>query len=122
MNTPLIAVFLPTGHALALTHAELAEGLRRGVELGLGLGVAANTAPAQPPVAGHASSEWLDARELARRTGTDPRLWRSRARAGELPHKQVGRRILFPASVLTVDTRVPAPQAVTPKDVAAWKR
>lgn len=123
MDASLITIFLPTGQALALTPAELATALRRGEELGLALGGAAKSAPTPPRVAGHTSGEWVDARELARRTGTDARLWRSRAKAGELPHRRVGRRILFPASVLQPEEpRATAPAAGGPEEVIPWKR
>jgi hypothetical protein len=118
----LVVVFLPTGQALALTATALAQALATGAEL-LGVGrPGPGVAPAQPPLAGQGVPEWVDARTLARRTGTDPRLWRSRAAAGELPHKRVGRRILFPASVFAAEPRVTAPAAVAPDEVVTWIR
>jgi hypothetical protein len=85
------------------------------------------SAPAQPPLVERGEDQYVDARELARRTGTSPRLWRARARAGETPHVRVGRRILFPLSVLDAQKAgATAPAAEgrpgSGEEVVAWKR
>lgn len=120
MGTPVILIPFGPGF-LQLTAAEYEAILARGLAAG------PIAAPAQPPLAERGEDQYVDARELARRTGTSPRLWRARARAGELPHVRVGRRLLFPASVLHAEkpgATAPAADArASSKDeVIAWKR
>ena len=101
---------------LAMTEAEyrVARCRYRGIE--------EIAAPSQPPLAGRAEPRMYTAEELERLTGLRRQAWLARARAGEIPSKRVGRRVLFPASVLDAETRASAPKAEPRSEVIPWDR
>ena len=59
-------------------------------------------APAACLVGGNtAAQRWLTTEALAELTGLKPGHLRASARAGLLPHRKVGRRVLFPADAIS---------------------
>jgi hypothetical protein len=114
----LVLVELPGGSVAAFPLAQVLAGRRRAQELGLAPRGAAISAPAPPGVAGHApETTWVTVERLAATSGLKPAHIRASARAGLLPSRRVGRRVLLPANALSIGaTALPA---VSESDVSS---
>lgn len=97
----LIAVPLPDGRWLALAPEALREALDAAQSLGLGP-IAAPSGSAAP------GEPWLNSEQLQAVTGIHATNWEARAKAGEVPHKRVGKLLRFKLSDVEAAVQAPA--------------
>jgi hypothetical protein len=117
-GNPLVLVELPGGCPCLLPLAQALAGKRLAVKLGLAPSPLDKSAPAPPGAAGHtAEMAWVTVERLAATSGLKPAHIRASARAGLLPSRRVGRRLLLPANALSIGaTALPA---VSESDVSS---